>query len=377
LILWLLSGCGNGDDDSPNGVGGQVEKAIVVNGSSDNISLVDIVEDQVTSDLGGITIGPNVNRVAVRGKRAYIVNSGAFPGSTGASVQVIDFSTNTLINTIPFPGGDNPWAIAFISGTKAYVTCLYGNNVTVIDPTQPGASAISKTIPMPEFDGPSGPVDAGPEGIIVVGGYAYVANTGFDAANFGYLVGSVSVIDTATDQIVDVDSDPANGTDTPIPLTGRNAQDLEVDGEGDINVICTGNYDDIPGVMDVIDPDSWSVTTSVPLGGSPGNISIGNNLAVIGAGDADSCDLYVVRTNTNSAEHDSSNPLNLMDTSGWCTVGKIAVSSGGQHAYVPAGDRGGEAKLFELSLQPGNLQTTQTFDLEPGADLPTAAGMLY
>ena len=258
------------------------------------------------------------------------------------------------------------------------MTCLYGNNVTVIDPTQPGASAISKTtIPMPEFDGPSGPVDAGPEGIIVVGGYAYVANTGFDAANFGYLVGSVSVIDTATDQIVDVDSNPANGTDTPISLTGRNAQDLEVDEEGDINVICTGNYDDIPGVMDVIDPDSWSVTTSIPLGGSPGNISIGNNLAVIGAGDADSCDLYVVRTNTNSTEHDSSNPLNLMDTSGWCTVGKIAVSSGGQHAYVPAGDRGGEAKLFELSLQPGNLQTTQTFDLEPGADLPTAAGMLY
>ena len=147
-----------------------------------------------------------------------------------------------------------------MSPNKVYVTALYGNNVTIIDPTVQGAAGVLGTIPMPTFGG----VPAGPASIIVLGGYAYTTNSGYDAATFAYIPGSVSVIDTATDTLVDADGDPGNGSDTPIFTTGLNPQDLAVDGEGEIHVVCTGDYWSVFGIVDVIDPASWSVTSSFP-----------------------------------------------------------------------------------------------------------------
>jgi len=355
------------------------KQAIVINSASDNISSVDLHTGAVTGNLGGLTIGPVANCIALMGTRAYVVNSGAFPGSVNASVMVIDISTATVLNTIPFPDGSNPWAIAVLSSTKAYVTTLYGNNVTVIDPTRPGASAILGVIDLPVFDGPLGPVPAGPEGIVIAGGYAYTANTGFDPATWGYVAGSVSVIDTSTDTLVDADSDPGNGTDTPIYLSGINAQDIDVDQDGRIVAVCTGDYWSTFGVVDVIDPVTRQVTGSAAVGGSPGNISAAGFLALMGAGDADSCDLYVVKTDTLEVLRGSSNPLSLMSTSGWCTVGKIGAgwTPTGRKAYAPAGAWGAENKLFEISLLSANPTLERTFDLEPDANLPVGVGLLY
>ena len=257
------------------------------------------------------------------------------------------------------------------------MTTLYGNNVTIINPTISGSSAILGTIALPVLNG----IPAGPEGIVVSGGYAYTANTGVDVSAWPPVYGpaSVSVIDTATDTIVDVDGDAGNGIDTPILTSQINAQDLAVDAEGQINVICTGDYGSQFGVMDVIDPATWTVTQSVVLGGSPGNISIGGNAALIGAGDGDGCDLYVVLTNTNDVVHDDANPLTLEVPSGWCTVGKIELgqTQNGLRGYAPAGVWGAEAKLFELGFSPA-VSVTRTFDLAlGGANLPVAVGLVY
>jgi len=355
-----------------------VKQAMVVNQNSDNVSAVDLLSGAVSPDLGGLVIGPTANRVVVRDQKAYVVNSGAFPGSTNAGVMVIHLASLQVVNTIPFPDGQNPWAIAFVTEDKAYVTTLYGNNVTVINPALPGAAAILKTIAMPVFNGPNGPVPAGPEGIVIAGGYAYTANTAWDGVGFSYLPGSVSVIDTATDTLVDVNHDPADGADTPIFTSRINPQDLDVDGQGRINVVCTGDYRSQFGVLDVIDPATWSVALSVDLGGSPGNLSILGDWALVGAGDADSGDLYVVRTGSHQAIHKSDNPLTLMATAGWCTVGKITlgVDAAGLKAYAPAGVLGAEAKLFELVFSP-TVQVSRTFDLAPGADMPAGVGLVY
>jgi len=353
-------------------------QALVANQSSNNISSADLDTGSVTSDLGGLAIGPTANRVVVRGTDAYVVNSGDFGTSANASVMVVDLNSNTITNTIPFPDGENPWAIAFESNTKAYVTMLYGNNVTILNPTLSGASAILGTIPLPIFTGATGPVNAGPEGIVVAGGYAYTANTAWDGINFTYLPGSVSVIDTATDTLVDVDGNPGNGTDTPIFLSQINPQDLDVDAQGEIHVICTGDYFSTFGVLDVIDPATMAVTASVALGGSPGNVTIDGDVAVMGAGDATSCNVFVVNTSTNAVVHDSTSPFSLMTPSGWCTVGKIAVgqTQNGLKAYVPAGVFGAEAKLFELAMG-ASVSITRTFDLAPSANLPADVGLVY
>lgn len=347
------------------------QQAIVVNGSSDNASGVDLSTGVVTSDLGGMTLGPVPNRIEMVGTTAYVVNSGDFTGAN-ASLQVIDVTTHTIVNTIPIPDGENPWDLAVVSPNKVYVTALYGNNVTIIDPTQQGASGLLGTIPMPTFGG----VPAGPASIIVLGGYAYTTNSGYDAATFGYVPGSVSVIDTATDTLVDVDGDPGNGRDTPIFTTGLNPQDLAVDGEGEIHVVCTGDYGSVFGIVDVIDPASWTVTASIPLGGTPGNISIGKGFALVGAGDADSCDLFIYRTDTHVVWADGANPFTLVASSGWCTVGKIAVSLSEEWAYVPVGVWGAEAFLLECQISDEPI-FQRIFDLAPGANLPGAVGLVY
>ena len=355
----LLSGCPD------------AQQAIVVNGSSNNASAVDLSTGVVTSDLGGMVLGPVSNRIEVVGTIAYVVNSGDFTGAN-ASVQVIDLTTNPIVNTIPIPDGENPWDLAVVSPNKLYVTALYGNNVTVLDPTLQGASAVLGTITLPTFGG----IPAGPAGIVALDGYAYTANSGYDAATFGYVPGSVSVIDTSTDTLVDVDGDLGNGSDTPIFTTGLNTQDLAVDGEGEIHVVSTGDYWSVFGVVDVIDPASWSVTTSIPLGGSPGNISIGKGFALIGAGDADSCDLFIYKTDTNAVWADGTNPFTLIGSSGWCTVGKIAVSQSEEWAYVPMGVWGAEALLMEYQIGT-KVNFQRVFDLAPGANLPSAVGLVY
>jgi hypothetical protein len=210
----------------------------------------------------------------------------------------------------------------------------------------------------------------------VLGGYAYTTNSGYDAATFGYVTGSVSVIDTSTDTLVDVDGDPGNGSDTPIFTTGLNPQDLAVDGEGEIHVVCTGDYWSVFGIVDVIDPASWSVTASIPLGGTPANISIAKGFALVGAGDADSCDLFIYKTDTNVVWADGSNPFTLIVSSGWCTVGKIAVSQTEEWAYVPMGVWGAEAFLMECQVSDEPI-FKRIFDLAPGANLPGAVGLVY
>ncbi len=363
------AGCSDSDPFDPGGNGfWDPQEAVVFNQNSNNISSVDFTTGTVTSNVAGLTIGPTANRAKTRGTTAYVVNSGAFPGSTGGSIQVIDLTTSTVVNAIPFSDGQNPWDIAFVSDTKAYVTTLYGNNVTIINPTLSGAAAVTGTIPLPVFDGPTGDVPAGPESILVLDGYAYTTNTGFDDVTFGYMPGSVSVIETATDTVVDL-----------INTSQVNPQDLAVDAAGRINVICTGDYADMTGAMDVIDPATREVITSIPLGGSPGNISIVGNYALMGAGDSDSCDLYMVATDTHTVVHDSADPWNLMDTTGWCTIGKIGQGKGptGLKAFVPAGVWGAEARLFELQAEPGTPALTQTYNLDPGAEMPAAVGVFY
>jgi len=368
-VLLGSSGCSDSDPMDPGGSRGTDPRgAFVFNQSSDNISAVDLATGAVTSNVGGLAIGPLANRARIRGGKAYVVNSGAFPDSSGASLQVIDLSTYTVENTIPFPDGENPWDMAFVSGTKAYVTTLYGNHVTVLDLTRSGAEAITGTISLPLFIGSDGYVPAGPESILVLDGFAYTANTALDTRSYTYLPGSVSVISTATDAVVDL-----------IHTTQVNPQDLAVDAQGRINVICTGDYYSSFGVLDVIDPAARAVVASLPLGGSPGNITVAGDYALVGAGDTDSCDLYMVATDTHTVVYDQASPWKLMDSSGWCTVGKIDAARGpsGLRAFVPAGVWGAEARLYELRLDAVTPAVAQTYVLNPGANLPVAVGVLH
>lgn len=339
------------------------QRVVVVNGLSSAMSVVDLgLPPSVTDHFGGNTLGPNANRVVVRGSEAFVVNSGTFGSAENASVQVIDLTTGALVRTIPLPDGDNPWTMAFVNDFKAYVTNWLSDSVTVINPQLSGPSAVVGRIELP-------PISA-PEGIVVYEGRAYTANTGLDLGTFLYGPGTVSVIDTITDTLVDADGDPSNGLDTPVFLSGVNPQDLEVDGQGKLWVVCTGDWWSVFGSVDIVDLDSLSTEATIPVGGSPGTITLGKEIALLGDGAA--AQLFALDLANRTVLRGPSNPIRL-STTPWSFVPDIVFDRLGEVAYALSFL---DDKVFELVYVNGRIKQRHQYALEAGSG-PAGLALVY
>lgn len=341
----------------------EATRAVVVNGMTSGMSVLDIaLPPRVTDHFGDIVLGTSANRVVVQGGEAFVVNSGTFGSAQNASIQVIDIETASLLRTIPLPDGDSPWTLAFVDDQKAYVTNLYTDSVTILDPQEDGPSAILGRIELPS--------GTAPEGIVVHEGRAFTANTGLDFNTFVYGAGSVSVIDAASDTVVDADGDPTNGVDTPVYLTGTNPQDLEMDAEGDLWIICTGDWFSVFGELDVVDTATLSFEDSLDIGSSPGSIAVGSEVALIG--DGASASLFAVDIGNRTVIHDAGNPVVLSNTP-WSFVPDIAFDRLGQVAYALAFS---DDKIFEVLVVNQRVKLRSQYALEPGSG-PGGIGLVY
>lgn len=339
------------------------QRVVVVNGLSSAMSVVDLgLPPSVTDHFGGNTLGPSANRVVVRGSEAFVVNSGTFGNAENASIQVIDLTTGALVRTIPLPDGDSPWTMAFVNDFKAYVTNWLSDSVTVINPQLSGSSAVVGRIELP-------PTSA-PEGIVIHQGRAYTANTGLDFSTFQYGPGTVSVIDTATDTLVDADGDPSNGQDTPVFLSGVNPQDLEVDGQGKLWVVCTGDWWSVFGSVDIVDLGTLAAEATIPIGGSPGAIALGKEIALLGDGAA--AQLFALDLATRAVLNGPSNPIPL-STTPWSFIPDIVFDRRGEVAYALAflDDR-----VFEMVYVNRRIKQRQQYALEGGSG-PAGLDLAY
>ncbi|RMF70021.1 MAG: T9SS C-terminal target domain-containing protein, partial [Calditrichaeota bacterium] len=212
----------------------------------------------------------------------YVVNS------TPAGITVIDGRSDVVTNTIALAEGSNPWDMAFVGTHKVYVTNLLANTVTVVDvATGDSLNTIA--------------VGEGPEGILVVNNTAYVANTGGFP---DFSPSTVSVIDIRTDQVTKT---------VEVPM---NPQDLALAPDGNIHVVCTGNFADVGGKVVVIDPFGAAdftplVVDTVEIGGSPGDIVVtSDGMAYLADfGDGTNGFLYAYNASTLEVAHDASNPI--------------------------------------------------------------------
>lgn len=339
------------------------QRVVVVNGLSSAMSVVDLgLPPSVTDHFGGNTLGPSANRVVVRGSEAFVVNSGTFGSAQNASIQVIDLASGALLRTIPLPDGDSPWTMAFVNDFKAYVTNWLSDSVTVIDPRLSGSAAIVGRIQLP--------ATSAPEGIVVYGGRAYTANTGLDFGTFLYGPGTVSVIDTATDTLVDADGDPSNGENTPVFLSGVNAQDLAVDASGDLWVVCTGDWWSVFGSVDIVDLGSLTTEATIPVGGSPGAIALGKEIALLGDGAA--AQLFAVHLASRTVLNGPANPIPLSATP-WSFVPDIVFDRRGEVAYALSflDDR-----VFEIVYVNGRIKQKSQCVLEQGSG-PAGLDLAY
>ena len=363
-VLILLSGAflflmGCGDDEDVGADNGQDNlsptRAVVVNGISSSMAIVEFSEPaQVTDNVGGVQLGPSANRVALWGEEAYVVNSGTFGDAENASIQVIDMASASVVRTIPLPDGNSPWDIAILSPNKAYVTNLYGDSVTVLDPRGVDwPSAFIKTIDLP--------AGSAPAGIVVHGERAYTANTGLDSVTYMYGPATVSVIDTATDTIVDADGDGGNGQDTPISISGINPQDLAVDGGANLWVVCTGDWFSTFGVVDVINTVTLSEEESLSIGGSPGSISVGKDVALLG--DGGSASLFVVDIEMKTVLRDETDPFVLTTTEN-SFVPDIVFDRSGEVAYALAFT---DDMVFDLLVTDNEVSIRAQYALAAGS----------
>ncbi|MBI2299455.1 MAG: hypothetical protein HYU66_11025 [Armatimonadetes bacterium] len=184
----------------------------VVNGLAKTLSVVDTDSRAATNNV--INTGEAPNQVLFDRGIGYVVNS------LSNNVQRFNPTTNQAIDNIATGTGTNPFYLAMVSPTKAYVSNLLTNTIAVVNlATSP--PSVTGTIPN---------VGTSPEGMLLVNGRMYVCATGFSFIGFTYGPGQVHVIDTATDTL-----------QTSIPTgDASNPQAMVLGADGMIYVLASG-----------------------------------------------------------------------------------------------------------------------------------------
>jgi hypothetical protein len=254
-----------------------VDRLLVINGLSETLSLIDRAGDSVV--LNVLTLGLAPNRIRRATDAVLLVNS------LSDDLYLIDPETLALARSIQFPDGDNPYDVIAIDDSLCAVSMLIGSNVAVANYVT--GDTLGRL--------PSG---KSPEGMLVYDGKLWIANTGFDFGTYLYDPGTVSVVNAYSGAPV-----------ATIPV-GTNPQALALAPDETVHVLCTGNYFDQFGIVYVIDPGTYAVIDSLPLGGSPGDFVIAaDGYAYVAAGGwADSGEVYRYDAVARTVLNGSANP---------------------------------------------------------------------
>jgi YVTN family beta-propeller protein len=216
-------------------------RAYVTNTDSDNVSVIDTAIDEV---VVSIPVGKRPHSIAITPDRsqAYVV--------VADNVCVINTDTKQVLTSIPV--GESPSRVAITAdGTKAYVTNWGSNNVSVIDIA---ARKVLTTIPVGES--PSG-VAITPDGKKV-----YVAN---------HYSSNVSVIDIATQQVLT--TIPVVGkTPSGVAITPDGKKVYVVNSGSNNPYLYPHKLSN--GDVSVIDTATYQVLASIAMGRSPDDVAI-------------------------------------------------------------------------------------------------------
>ncbi len=237
----------------------------VVNGypGDETLSKINLTTGQVVNNI--LDLGVSPNQIVIQKDLAYVINS------LDHDIQIIDLVTETTVGYINIGEPRNPFHMAFVDSQYAYVTNFGTHTISKVD-------LINRTV-VGEYG-----VGRAPEGLMVVRNKLYICCTGFvwpkykpiagrewvfdpthranDVKAYSYITGRVYVFDLKSEVVVDSIS------------VGLNPQYLDLDPEGELNVMCTGNYWSVMGQIYRIDTYSDMVIDSTATGGSPGVISI-------------------------------------------------------------------------------------------------------
>jgi YVTN family beta-propeller protein len=219
-------------------------KAYVVNGNSQDVSVIDTATNQVVATVPlGRGLRPGV--ASPDGKHVYV------PDSCSDMIWVIDTASNEAVRA-GIQVGRAPHSIAVSpDGKTGYVTNLGAGTVSVIDTAK---NAVVSTIQV----GPN------PKGVTfaVEGKRAYVARANRGDGSGGPGVGAVVVVDTANQSIVDtIEISALFDLPSAIAITPDGKQVYLSDGFA-INVLDTASNKIVQSVPPKIDQSQGQVVVS-------------------------------------------------------------------------------------------------------------------
>jgi YVTN family beta-propeller protein len=252
FLASFLSACSEDDVNKPLPVPDQARGLYILNEGTfqrSNASLSIFLPDSnrvlnnVFSAASGRPLGDVGNSLTVHDGKLWIVVNNSH------RIEVMDLATRSVVMSIECLEGASPRHIVFSDDGIGYVSNLYRNSVSVLDPVSGSFTA--------EI-----PVGSNPDGMAISAGRLYVANSGFGADN------TVSIIDLTSNSVVKtltVGDYPA----TILPLT-----------DDAIAVLCTGAYndfndpaDDTPGMLFIIDTQAQRITDTLVIGGHPSRLA--------------------------------------------------------------------------------------------------------
>ncbi|NQV31358.1 MAG: YncE family protein [Phycisphaeraceae bacterium] len=163
---------------------------------------------------------------------AYVTNAGDFGDDVGDDLSIVDLATNAVVATVPV--GSFPQGVAVNpAGTAVYVANSMSNDFTVIDTMTHTATTLAAGL------NPTG-VTVHPDGTRI-----YLANTDF----FGEAVSTVSVLDRATNTVIDE------------IFCGNGSITVSVHPDGTVAYVLNA----FDGTMTVLDTDTHEVVDTIVL----------------------------------------------------------------------------------------------------------------
>lgn len=275
LFVYLVCGLSIGSSS----LRAEISRSLYVSmGLDDGISRVDLRDHTVYPNI--IPVDDMPNQIMIKGDTAYVVCSG------DDDICVIDLGQEEVISRIYCISGSNPWYMVIYQDSLIYVSNFNLHSVSKIS-LATGALLDEIAVGM------------SPEGMFLLNDKLYVANTGWDDTLYIYHPGSVSVVDLTGDTVM-----------ATIP-TSLNPQYLDIDPQGEVNVVCTGDWGSTFGWVYVIDPQTDTPVDSMYTGGSPGHIRVGKSgIGHLAAGGWwTEGYIYTVNTLTEEVLHGSDNPI--------------------------------------------------------------------
>ena len=283
----------------------------------------------------------------VQGNLLYVLlqEPDPFFDPRGGSIEIINLLTRSKVGSIPIDSDTTPKQIVLLPPSKAYVTGLYSNVIHVVDLNQ---KSVVKRIPC-------GPM---PDGITLLNGKAYVANSAYvkepGTWNVSYGDNSnVTVIDIATDTVIKT---------IPMPI---NTNGIASDGVSRVIAVSAGiggwnPQGPVPGTIVFIDAVTDEIEKTIELDGRAGGPAIDSMKRVL----ISSGGLLVYDLISEVWIHDADNPLT--------DLGGVGAIDQHGNLYITNADwTGGRQDKLHVVDPHGTL--LNTYGVGPGASLVTVA----